>query len=328
MLKWLDIKKFARNGNPTPDRRVEKTKEEWKEELTDEQFRVTRLHGTERPHSSDMCVAFDPGIYACVCCGTLLFDANEKFDSGTGWPSFTQPIKENAISYNMDETFGMVRIETLCNTCDAHLGHVFQDGPPPSGLRYCMNAVALEKVESTTEKLTIGGGCFWCTEAIFQELEGVIEVESGYSGGEIKNPTYREVCSGMTGHAEVVQITYDPTIISYEDLLIVHLTTHNPTTLNRQGADRGTQYRSIIFYKNNDQKESAQRAIEKVQQYYDDQIVTEVAPFEIFYAAEGNHQDYYKSNPSKPYCQVVIDPKLSKLRSMHTDKLKKVTNKT
>lgn len=147
LLKWLDVLRMARISNLTPDRKVIKTEEEWQTQLTPEQYFVTRQHGTERPFSSEMCSLFEPGLYACVCCGTLLFDANEKFESGTGWPSFTQPIKENAISYHEDTSYGMSRVETLCNTCDAHLGHVFPDGPEPSGLRYCMNAVALKKVK-------------------------------------------------------------------------------------------------------------------------------------------------------------------------------------
>lgn len=147
MLTWKEVLAFAEKGNPTPDRRVEKSKEEWRNQLTPEQFHVTREHGTERAFSSDMCSKFEPGRYTCVCCGTLLFDANEKFESGTGWPSFTQPIQENVISYLVDRSFGMTRVETLCNTCDAHLGHVFPDGPAPSGLRYCMNAVALKRAE-------------------------------------------------------------------------------------------------------------------------------------------------------------------------------------
>ena len=146
MLKWPDIIKFAKEGNPSPDRRVEKTEEEWKAQLTPEEYRVTRQSGTERAFSSQMCNLFEPGIYKCICCGTLLFDATEKFDSGTGWPSFTQPIKENAIAYHLDTSFGMQRVETICNTCDAHLGHIFPDGPAPSRLRYCINAVALKKV--------------------------------------------------------------------------------------------------------------------------------------------------------------------------------------
>ena len=147
MLNWNDLLAFAKNGNPEPDKKVVKTDAEWKAQLTEEQYRVTRLKGTERPHSSELCSLFEPGIYACVCCDTLLFDGSEKFESGTGWPSFTQPIKENAVGYIKDVSFGMIRIEAICNTCDAHLGHVFPDGPEPSGLRYCMNAVSLKKMK-------------------------------------------------------------------------------------------------------------------------------------------------------------------------------------
>ena len=147
MLNWNNLIAFAKNGNPEPDKKVVKTEAEWKAQLTEEQYRITRLKGTERPHSSELCSLFEPGIYGCVCCDTLLFDANEKFESGTGWPSFTQPITENAVGYIKDVSFGMVRIEAVCNTCDAHLGHVFPDGPEPSGLRYCMNAVSLKKVK-------------------------------------------------------------------------------------------------------------------------------------------------------------------------------------
>jgi methionine-R-sulfoxide reductase len=146
MLKWNDVLGFARDGNPAPDRKVIKTETEWRQQLSKEEYKVTREAATERPFSSLMCNLFDPGIYSCLCCGTVLFDATEKFDSGTGWPSFTQPVKSNAIAYHLDNDLGMQRVETVCNTCDAHLGHVFPDGPAPSGLRYCMNAVALKKV--------------------------------------------------------------------------------------------------------------------------------------------------------------------------------------
>ena len=150
ILKWLDVLKFANNGNPKPESRIEKTEEEWKAILSPEAFRITRKKGTERAHSSDLCSFFEAGRYACVCCETLLFDSEEKYESGTGWPSFTQPINNNAIAYHKDKGFGMYRIETVCNTCDAHLGHVFQDGPPPSGLRYCINAVAMKKMDKVS----------------------------------------------------------------------------------------------------------------------------------------------------------------------------------
>lgn len=147
MIKWADVIHFTNKGNPTPDKRVEKSEEEWKQILTPEEFQVTRLKGTERSFSSEMCSLFEPGIYECKCCGTLLFDANEKFESGTGWPSFTQPVKENAIAYYADKSHGMIRVEVVCNSCNAHLGHIFPDGPPPSGLRYCINALSLNKVK-------------------------------------------------------------------------------------------------------------------------------------------------------------------------------------
>jgi peptide methionine sulfoxide reductase msrA/msrB len=322
MLKWLDVIKLATQGNPAPDRRVEKTEAEWKALLTEEQFYVTRKKGTERANSSDMCNLFEPGKYACICCDTMLFDSMEKFQSGTGWPSFTQPYKDNNVAYHQDTAFGMRRIEALCNTCDAHLGHVFQDGPPPSGLRYCINAVALKKVKSDERKITFGGGCFWCTEAIFQRLKGVVKVESGYSGGQINNPTYREVCSGATGHAEVIELTYLPSEISFEDLVKIHLTTHNPTTPNQQGADKGSQYRSIIFYRNDEERELVMNIITELQSSFDDMIITELAMFEHFYKAEDNHQNYYNSNTESGYCHAVIDPKLKKFKTLYTEKLK------
>ncbi len=148
MLSWKDVLHFANGNNPAASQRVSKTAIEWQAQLTPEQYQVTRLKGTERPFSSAMCSRIEPGLYACVCCGTLLFDAREKFDSGTGWPSFTQPVQENAVAYHADHSHGMVRVETLCNGCDAHLGHVFPDGPQPSGLRYCINALALQKIDA------------------------------------------------------------------------------------------------------------------------------------------------------------------------------------
>ncbi len=146
---WTDVLRVARTGNPPPSRRVERTDEEWRARLTPEQYRITRHKGTEPPFSSEMCSLFEPGRYACICCDTLLFDSEEKFESGTGWPSFSQPVDVNVVAYHADRSHGMERVETTCNTCDAHLGHVFPDGPAPSGLRYCINAVALRKIDQT-----------------------------------------------------------------------------------------------------------------------------------------------------------------------------------
>ncbi len=172
------------------------------------------------------------------------------------------------------------------------------------------------------EVATMGGGCFWCTEAVFQEVKGIEKVVSGYTGGNAPGrPTYREICSGRTGHAEVIQVSYNPEIISYEDILIIFMTTHDPTTLNRQGADRGTQYRSVIYYHNDSQKEIASAVLEQMGKVYDDPIVTELSPLGIFYDAEEYHQDYYRNNSEQGYCQVVINPKLAKLRKLHADKL-------
>ena len=170
---------------------------------------------------------------------------------------------------------------------------------------------------------TFGGGCFWCVEAVFQSLRGVEKVVSGYSGGQLKNPTYREVCSGLTGHAEVIQISFDANEISFDDLVRVFLTSHDPTTPNRQGADWGSQYRSIILYHTEEQQKVAKNVIAELNPSFDNPIVTEVVPFEKFYEAEEDHQNYYSDNPNKPYCAVVISPKLKKLRDMHADKLKK-----
>ena len=149
MLNWNNVVAFATNGNPAPDKRVEKTEQEWKDQLTAEQFYVTRKHGTEASFSHDLCRSYDPGIYSCVCCNTLLFDSTEKFDSGTGWPSFTKPIDSKAVKTEEDRSHGMVRTEVVCAKCEAHLGHVFPDGPPPTGLRYCINSVCLDLVPRT-----------------------------------------------------------------------------------------------------------------------------------------------------------------------------------
>ncbi|GJM31447.1 MAG: peptide methionine sulfoxide reductase MsrA [Saprospiraceae bacterium] len=327
MLNWLDVIKFANNGNPKPSRRVEKTEEEWKAQLTPEEYRVTRQKGTERAFSGEHCAIFEPALYGCVCCDNWLFDSREKFESGTGWPSFTQPVMENAVKYEQDRTHGMSRVEILCNVCDAHLGHVFPDGPMPSGLRFCTNSASLKKVNTTSLRTaTFGGGCFWCTEAIFQQLAGVESVVSGYSGGTADTANYNEVTSGTTGHAEVIQVVYNEDVISYGDLVRLHLLTHNPTTLNQQGADRGTQYRSAIFFHSDEQKEIAEQVLSEMKAEFSDPIVTELVAFEAFYKAEDYHQDFYKNNQNYPYCSVVISPKLKKLREKYSDKLKNKEN--
>lgn len=174
------------------------------------------------------------------------------------------------------------------------------------------------------ELATFGSGCFWCTEAVFQQLKGVRSVASGYSGGKVKNPTYHQVCSGTTGHAEVIQVTYDPAVVKYAELLEIFWKTHDPTTLNRQGYDTGTQYRSVIFFHNSEQKKEAERYKAKLDAagIFSDPIVTEISPMSTFYPAEDYHQNYYNDNPNAGYCRRMIGPKLEKLREVFRDKLK------
>jgi peptide-methionine (S)-S-oxide reductase len=176
-----------------------------------------------------------------------------------------------------------------------------------------------------TEIATLGGGCFWCLEAVYEQVNGVLRVESGYAGGRVPNPSYEAVCTGTTGHAEVVQITFDPRVVTFRELLEIFFVIHDPTTLNRQGADVGTQYRSVIFYHSPEQREIAKRVIAEVEaaKLWDDPIVTEVTPFEAFYKAEAYHQGYFRNNPNQGYCRVVIAPKVAKFRKLFADKLKK-----
>lgn len=177
---------------------------------------------------------------------------------------------------------------------------------------------------SRTEVATLGGGCFWCLEAVFDELQGVQGVVSGYSGGAVPAPTYEQVCTGATGHAEVVQVSFDPTVVSFREILEIYFSIHDPTTLNRQGADVGTQYRSVIFYHTPEQKRVAEEVIAQLEEagIWDDPIVTEVEPSTAFYGAEDYHQEYFQRNKGQPYCQVVVAPKVAKFRKQHLDKLK------
>jgi len=193
-----------------------------------------------------------------------------------------------------------------------------------SGL--CIQSLAQSKSKPAgMEIATLGGGCFWCTEAVYKELKGVISVTSGYSGGDIVNPSYREVCTGSTGHAEVIEIEFDPSVIFFSELLEVFFATHDPTTLNRQGGDLGTQYRSVIFYHNPEQKEAAESVIDRLNQenIFGKPVVTEVTKWKNFFAAEDYHQDYFENNPSQSYCQLVIVPKIEKFRKIFSDRLKK-----
>ena len=187
-----------------------------------------------------------------------------------------------------------------------------------------MNTKEMNALPSNPQKATFGGGCFWCTEAFFINLKGVTKVQSGYSGGKVKNPGYREVCSGLTGHAEVIQITFDPAVVAYQDLLEIFWNTHDPTTLNQQGADEGTQYRSVVFYHNEEQKQMAEQYKQQLDasHVYKSPIVTEVSPLTNFYAAEDDHQNYFALNQNQGYCQYVIRPKVEKFKKQYGAKLK------
>lgn len=335
------------------------TDTEWKERLSPEQFQILRKSGTERAFTGKLLKNKEEGIYTCAGCNLPLFETKTKFESGTGWPSFYAPIAKENVLEESDTSFGMVRTEVLCPRCGGHLGHVFNDGPQPTGLRYCMNSASLgftpkdelktlaeelkmasnetvakddsdsmwlpfpeedvpRATESSEAKAVFAGGCFWCTEAVFEELDGVGSVVSGYIGGDAKRANYKAVCEGDTGHAEAIEITYDPSRITYGALLRVFFTTHDPTTLNRQGADVGTQYRSAVFYQDEAEKARVAAYIAQLNASgkFDKPIVTTLEPMDKFFVAESYHQDYMKHNPNQPYIQFNAVPKVKKLHKM------------
>jgi len=303
--------------------------EEWSAKLSDEEYYILREKGTEKPFSGKFLLHKENGYYTCRGCGERLFKSDAKFDAHCGWPSFDKEIEKGKITYTQDNSHGMQRVEITCSKCGSHLGHVFNDGPTETGLRYCVNSVSLEFEHENTvnniDTMTIGGGCFWCTEAVYSRIKGVLKVEPGYAGGHTENPTYKEVCTGNTGHAEVIQLTYNTAQISFIELLNVFFATHNPTTLNRQGNDVGTQYRSVIFYHNQQQKVAAEKVIQALvaEKIYDKPIITEITPFTKFYKAEDYHHNYFVENSkTNSYCEIVIQPKVEKFEKVFRRLLK------
>ncbi|MCX5642739.1 MAG: bifunctional methionine sulfoxide reductase B/A protein [Candidatus Omnitrophica bacterium] len=294
---------------------VVKTNAEWRKMLTLEQYRSTRLKETEIPFSNkcELPPKGEKGVYQCVGCGTDLFRVETKFESGTGWPSFWKPVSDLNIKTKPDNSLGIHRTEINCARCNAHLGHLFDDGPPPTGKRYCLNALALKLVRlpqkvAHFETATFGAGCFWGTEATFRQLKGVIKTTVGFMGGTLKNPTYEEVSTRKTGHAEVVQLEYDPNQASYQQLLNIFWSMHDPTTPDRQGPDVGTQYRSVIFYYTPEQEKIAQLSKQKLDKSrkFKNPIVTKIVPAQEFYPAEEYHQQYYEKRGIKPACQLPV----------------------
>jgi len=276
--------------------------------LDEETYRITQKAGTEPAFCGTLLDNKKDGVYCCVVCGLPLFTSEHKFTSGSGWPSFYTTFDREHVVGKEDRSLGMVRIEIECARCTAHLGHVFDDGPEPTGMRFCLNSASLTFYENgedrppqsmpvETETAYFAGGCFWGIEHYFQKGEGVINAISGYMQGKTENPTYKDVSYKDTGHAEAVMVVFDPKTISYERLLQAFFDMHDPTQLNRQGPDVGSQYRSGIYTTSDAQLAAARAYAQKLQAdgRFDRPIVTEIEPAERFYAAEDYHQDYIET---------------------------------
>lgn len=269
--------------------------------LTPEERRVIIDKGTEMPYTGLYYNNTEPGVYRCRQCGVPLYRAEDKFDAGCGWPSFDDALP-GAVK-RLPDADGR-RTEIVCSNCGGHLGHVFMgEGFTPKNTRHCVNSVSLafEAKKEQTETAIFAGGCFWGVEYMLAKIPGVLRVESGYIGGKIENPTYEQVCSRRTGHAEAVRVVFDPAKVSYEKLARMFFEIHDPTQANGQGPDIGDQYRSEIFYTTPAQKQVAEELIAQLRKKgYD--VVTKVTPATKFWPAEGYHQDYYERKGTKPYC--------------------------
>ena len=314
-----------------------KSNSEWKEILSPAQYNVMVEKGTETPFRNAYNDNHEKGIYVSAATGKPLFSSEEKFESGTGWPSFSNPLNEEDVYVVQDNSFGMVRDEVVERATGLHLGHLFNDGPAPSNNRYCLNSAALKFIPESEiasldqnqkadidkmSKAYFASGCFWCVEAVYESVRGVKESISGYAGGHTKNPTYESSNTGKTGHAEAVEIIYDPSVISFDQLVDVYFGSQDPTQVNGQGPDRGSQYRSIIFYQNDTEKKIIEDKIKTLEAELGKTVAAEVMPFEKFWVAEDYHQNYEKNNPNNSYIRSVSIPRLKKFQKEFPELLK------